>query len=486
MTPRLWLALGLAVLLLSGCAGLRPAIAPPPIPDAFARAVGEERSPPALQRWWEVFDDGELDALMDEAFLANLDLTQAHARIEQNEAVLRSTTAARHPTLNLTGQAGRGQQPGLVDDSDTQSYRLSVAAAFELDLWGKLRQRSAAARFDAEAGEEDLKLLYLSLSAQLADLYFLTAEQQAQLDLTDGTIAAFADTLNRVERRYREGLVPSVDVYQARQNLAAALSRRPLFEANLATSEHALSLLLGRYPGALENVPTALPAVPDAFPAGLPADLLARRPDVQAAWLRLQAVDARLAAAIAERFPSINLLGSYGLLRSDMGFGVISGAFFEVLASLTQPLYDGGRRRAEVERSRAVVQEQLARYQQTVLRAFVEVEDALVRNRTAEARIAHLLERSAAAEAALRLSLDRYMQGLSDYLPVLTAQSLHFEAESQLLAARRQLFSDRISLARALGGRWMEEELEQRKDSPPTDRTDPTELSDVLREGPNP
>jgi NodT family efflux transporter outer membrane factor (OMF) lipoprotein len=474
MIPRVWLAFGL-VLLLGGCAVQRPALAPPPLPDAFTRADHAGSIPPSVQRWWEIFVDAELEALMDEALDANLDLAQAHARVEQAEAIIRSTAAARHPTLNLTGQAGRGSQPGRSGDSDTETYRLSVAAGFELDLWGKLRQRAAAARLEAAASEEDLELLYLSLSAQLADLYFLTAEQQAQLDLTDRTIATFADTLSRVERRYREGLVPSVDVYQARQNLAAALARRPQFEANLATSEHALSVLLGRYPAPLETPPPNLPAMPAAFPAGLPSQLLAGRPDVQAAWLRLEAVDARLAAAIAERFPSINLLGSYGLLRSDVGLGVISGAFFEVLASLAQPLYDGGRRRAEVERSRAVLQEQLARYQQTVLRAFQEVEDALVRNQTGEARITHLQERRDAAAASLRLSLDRYLQGLSDYLPVLTAQSLHFDAESQLLAARRQLFSDRISLARALGGGWMEEETEQRK----SDRSsDPTERSD--------
>jgi NodT family efflux transporter outer membrane factor (OMF) lipoprotein len=476
MNPRVWLPLGLAVLLLGGCAGQRPGMSPPPLPDAFVRGTTSDGAAP-VERWWKIFDDSELDQLLDEALAANLDLAQAHARVEQAEAVIRSTAAARHPTLNLTGQAGRGSQPGRNGDTDTETYRLSAAAGYELDLWGKLRQRAAAARFDAEASTEDLKLLYLSLSAQLADLYFLTAEQQAQLDLTDRTIATFADTLNRVERRYREGLVPSVDVYQARQNLAAALARRPQFEANLATSEHALSVLLGRYPAPLENPPPQLPALPAAFPAGLPAELLARRPDVQAAWLRLEAVDARLAAAIAERFPSINLLGSYGLLRSDMGLGVISGAFFEVLASLSQPLYDGGRRRAEVERSRAQMQEQLARYQQTVLRAFQEVEDALVRNQTGEARIVHLQTRRDSAAATLRLSLDRYLQGLSDYLPVLTAQSLHFDAESQLLAARRQLLSDRISLARALGGTWMGEELEARET--------PNDPSDVSPEGTN-
>jgi NodT family efflux transporter outer membrane factor (OMF) lipoprotein len=281
------------------------------------------------------------------------------------------------------------------------------------------------------------------------------------LELTDRNIAAFADTLERVESRYREGLVPALDVYQSRQNLAAARSRRPEFEKALAAAEHALAVLLGRYPGRgiVEKDRELPPAVPD-FPAGLPSELLARRPDVQAGLLRLQASDARIAAAIADCFPALRLTGSYGGQSTELADLLASGnIFWNLLLNIAQPLFDGGRRAAEVDRSRAVFRENLAAYHQSVLAAFREVEDALTAGRTVQERIARLGEREEASAAALRLALDRYLQGLSDFLPVLTAQGLHFDAQSQLLAARRQFIADRITLARALGGVWMEQEL---------------------------
>jgi NodT family efflux transporter outer membrane factor (OMF) lipoprotein len=461
---RLVMTMAALFLLVTGCAVHRPHTGVVPEgPPVYSRQTAPETAEAFAGRWWEVFGDEQLNALMAEVFAHNLDLAQSFARLRQAEAVIRSTAAAHHPILNLGGQAGRSRIPVGLEEGTANSYRLSLAAGYEIDLWKKFGSRTAAARMDAEATREDIQTLYLSLSAQTAELYFLAVEQRAQIDLTDRTIASFADILNRVENRYREGVVPALDVYQARQNLAAALARRPAFEANLATAEHTLNLLAGRYPGVPRDVqPVRLPPVSAVFPTGLPAQLLTRRPDVQTAFLRVQASDARIAAAIADRFPNINLLGNYGLLRSDMGFATVTGSFWDILISVSQPLWDGGRRRAEVERARAVFEEILARYHQTVLTAFREVEDALVGNRTTEDTILRLEEREEATAAMLRLSLENYLQGLSDYLPVLTAQGLHFEAESQLLAARRQLFSERIGLARALGGDWMKEELVQR------------------------
>ena len=158
---------------------------------------------------------------------------------------------AQHSFLSSTSPVpeGRRQAVGLTGAVTADTYSLSLPASFELDLWRKLASRTEAARLEQVASREELKALYLSLSAQVADLYFLALEQQSQLELTDRNIAAFADTLERVERRYREGLVPPLDVYQSRQNLAAARSRRPQFENALVTAEHALAMLLGRYPG---------------------------------------------------------------------------------------------------------------------------------------------------------------------------------------------------------------------------------------------
>lgn len=457
----------LSACLLAGCSlhrvqEITPSVT---IPDSYL-----EEAPPAatdaVDSWWTLFDDPRLDALMEEAFTGNLDLEAAIARLEQLQAIGRISNAGRRPTLSIEGQASREKSPGFFGDNEGSSYRLSAAAAFEIDLWKKLASRRNAARLEAEASVEEVHALYLGLSARLADLYYLAAEQRSQLELTGHTVASFAETLAMVERRYREGLVPALDVYQARQNLAAARARRPQLEASLARAEHALSVLVGRYPESGTGEVAILPTIPEAFSAGLPSELIARRPDVQSSLLQVQASDQRIAAAIAERFPSFNLIGSYGRSSSAFSTGDITGSFWSVAASLLQPVIDGGRRRAETDRSRAEFRQRLAGYRQAVLTAFQEVEDALVSNRTGEQRIVLLKERAVAAEAALRLSKDRYRQGLSDYLPVLTSQGLHFDAQSRLLEARRLLISERIGLARALGGRWMKPELATRLQTP--------------------
>lgn len=448
--------------LLAGCAVHRPqqATLPTPIPPAYQETAAVAEAD--FARWWEAFTDPQLNDLMTAAFAGNLDLAQGYARLEQAAASLRSTAAGQRPTLDLTGAGGRRRQSlGPFGPLTEETYSLSVPAAFEIDLWRRLASRTEAARREAAASREEFKSLYLTLSAQVADLYFLAVEQRAQLALADRNIAAFGDTLERVERRYREGLVPALDVYQSRQNLATAQSRRPSFENTLAATDHALAVLVGRYPDRPGTGGRALlPAAVPTFPAGVPSQLLARRPDVAASLLRLQASDARIAAAVAERFPALRLTGAYGGASAELGDLLASGnIFWNLLLNLTQPLYDGGRRQAEVDRNQALFRENLARYHQSVLTAFREVEDALTAGRTGADRIARLQEREEASGAALRLALDRYLQGLSDYLPVLTAQGLHFEAQSQLLSARRQLVADRISLARALGGEWMEEEV---------------------------
>lgn len=455
----------LCFLLLAGCSLHSPTAVSPPsaVPEHFLEAPIAPVSDPIHERWWLAFGDQNLNALMEAMFRQNLQLEGGFARLEQAQATLRTVRSAQFPALNLSAEQGRSMQPSFAGTYIGNNQRLSVAASYELDLWGKLSARSEAARKSAEASYEDLQVLYLSLSAQMAELYYLAVEQRAQIALVDETIASFEDTVARVESRYRQGLVPALDLYQTRQNLSAARAGRLVFEANLKVAEHALSVLLGHYPA--DDLPGDLNQLPEtvaAFPAGLPSELIARRPDLRASLHRIEAADASVAAAIADRFPSINLLGSVGTSRQDFSTGLIEGDFWSLLGSLSAPLFDAGRRKAEVERNRALVRESVATYQQQVLTAFQEVEDALAKNRATEERIARLVETEQSTRAALRLSLQRYLYGLTDYLPVLTSQRVQFDTRSRLLAARRQLLSDRISLGRALGGTWMQQQLEQR------------------------
>lgn len=453
------------MLLLAGCSMHNPAkvgISVDPPPQFLGKqATGEGAL--LVGPWWLAFNDQQLNLLMSELFDQNLELTQALARLEQVEALTRITRSTRSPVLSAGASAGRSSQPGLMADFIGDNRQLSLAAGYELDLWGKLAAQSKAAELELSAGRQEVQTLYLGLSARLADLYFLAIEQRAQLTLTDKSVASYTETLSRVENRYNLGLVPAVDLYQARQSLAGAQAARHLFEANLSEVEHAIAVLIGRYPMPRPGRSLVqLPAAPELFEAGLPADLLSRRPDLQAALRRVKAADSRVAVAIAERFPSISLAAGYGSLRQEVTAGLIKGEFWNLLGNLAMPLVDGGRRRAEVDSKQAALREAVADYQQKVLTAFQEVEDALANNFATEQRVERLAETARATAATLRLSLDRYLAGLVDYLPVLTAQRADFEISSRLLAARRQLLADRIGLARALGGDWMRDQLNSR------------------------
>lgn len=459
----IWMALIFS--LLGGCTlhSPTPVSLPVAVPQAYLEVAPETPAAVLPADWWRIFDDPRLNELMTELFQQNLQLEQGFARLEQSRSALVIAGAARSPSLNLTGELGRSRQPSFAGEFTGDNRQLALAASFELDLWNRLKSRQQAAVHQAAASYRELQTLYLSLSAQLADLYYQAVEQRSQLALTDESIASFRDTLERVDSRYRQGLVPALDVYQARQNLAAAEALRPRFVNNLAAIEHALAVLVGRYPDRTSAGNLAeLPTLAEQFAAGLPASLLQRRPDVTASFERLRAADAEIAAALADRLPSVSLLGSIGHQRQDFSTGLIEGNFWNLAAQLAAPLVDGGRRRAEVERNRAVLRERVAVYRQSVLDAFREVEDALAANRTGEERVLLLQESEKVTGASLRLSLERYLLGISDYLPVLTAQRNHFQVQSDLLTSRRQLISERISLARALGGEWMNDEIDRR------------------------
>jgi len=465
MSRRLAIFCLLVTGLLGGCSFHRdtPATLGVDLPERFVEGAAEQAAEVTPGRWWEQFGDASLEDLMVELFARNLVLEQAYARLDQARATVRVVRSARFPAVGVSAESGRSMQPSYTDDFTGDSSQLAVAATFEIDLWGKLAARNLAAGKSAEASYEELRTLYLSLAAQLADLYYLAVEQRAQLELTDATISSFTETVERVDARYRRGLVPALDLYQARQNLAAAQAARHTFESNLAAAEHAIAVLIGRYPQRQDAGELAqLPTVAESFPTGIPATLVARRPDLQAALRRIEAADASVAAAVADRFPSVNLLGSYGTSRQELTTGLLEGDFWRLLGTLTMPLFDAGRRSAEVERSRAVVREAVAAYRQAALTAFREVEDALAASRATELRLVRLEETAEATAAALRLALQRYLFGVSDYLPVLTAQRSDFETQSRLLTARRQQLSNRISLARALGGDWMAGDIAQR------------------------
>jgi len=407
-------------------------------------------------RWWEAFNDPELDRLMQMAFSGNLDLAQAYARMEQARAAAREAGAQRVPSLTANAAAGRVRQKTTSGPLETDSYQASLGASYELDLWAKMRSRTRAAALESMASEEALKAAYMGVSAEIAELYYTSAEQKAQLKLSEVTIRSLDRIRESVELRYRAGVVTALDLYLARQNLATASTKRPALEAAVAEAEAGLTLATGRGAGEFDiETPDTLPEPPQ-FPAGIPSDILRRRPDVQAALRTLEARDYRVAAAVADRFPSFSLTASYGGASDELSEMLRSpNIFWSALMNLAMPIIDGGRRSAASDKAKAAMRESLAAYQKTVLSALKDVHMALIRN-TKTAEQIYLMEQAVkAGENTLRVAEAQYLQGITDYINVLSAQQQLSASQSALLTSRRQLISARIQLARALGGNWM-------------------------------
>ncbi len=449
------LAVALAGLTLTGCAThqVAPALGELTLPEAF-REAGTTTSG-VTGPWWRALGDPHLDRLEEAALAHNQELAAAAARLEAARAAARAAGAALVPSLDASGEVSRTSRPGFFGTDEGKSYRLSVAAGYEIDLWHRLRSTRDVAREQVVASRGDLEALRVTVTAQVADLYLLAVEQRAQLALLDRTLSSLTEARETVERGYRAGIATPLDLYQARQALAAARARRPAMRRALAQAEHGLAVLVGRPPEvAVAGERASLPAPPPTPPAGLPADLLIHRPDLAAALARVRAADAQVAAAIAARLPAIRLTADLGRSSTAFSTGAIAGRFWDLAAGLTAPLIDGGRLRAVTAQRRAEREAAAATFRAALLRGLQEVEDGLSANATGERAVARTRERVAATAATLRAARAGYQQGVSDYLPLLSAQQAHLTAESDLLATRRALLTDRITLARALGGIW--------------------------------
>ena len=433
------------IFLISGCAvgTLNTDISTMELPKSYDTAYsGPEGEVAFSGQWWRAFNDAQLNALMGKTFGGNLDLLQGVERVRQARLTARVAGAALGPALNLSGSAGRARQPSPFGVTTTDSYRLSAAASYEIDFWKRLGSARSAARLDALAAREDMKALYITISAEVAELYFLAMEQRAQLALTEENITAFAETASRLEERYRAGLVGPLDVYRSRENLSAARARLPLFRQRLEKTEHALSVLIGQAPGSWSFTGRSELPEPPSFPAGLPSELLRRRPDIKAAMLRLASSDKRVQAAIADRFPSFNLVGDYGGASTNLKSILDSpNIFWNLAVQAALPVLDGGRRKVLSERAESERDEFFLRYRAVVLNSLKEVEDALSSSAAGVERVKRLSERTVAAGAALDLAKDRYFHGIDDYLPVLDAQRSYFNSSSELTGARRELIS---------------------------------------------
>lgn len=437
----------------------RPAAAhPSEFRGAAEAAPAADAGSLADQKWWEVFRDEQLQALIRTALRQNYDVRIAATRILQAEAQLGITRADQLPTVDagadITGQ--RNPRNGPIPGFQRTTGRVQLSAIWQLDFWGKFRRASEAARAELLATEWAQRAVLATLVADVASGYFQLRELDLELEISRRTLASRQKSLELTKTLQERGLNSLLDVRQAEQLVYTASAQIPDLERRIEQQENALRLLLGEYPGPVTRglQLTAQPHAPQV-PAGLPSSLLERRPDIQQAEQILIASNARIGVARAAYFPQITLTAGGGFQSSALTELFTGPAgLWSLAGGLTQPIFAGGRIKSGVRLSEAQQQEALLAYQQTIRRSFREVSDALVAYRKNQEFRAQqeLLARS--AQDAARLSDLRYRAGETNYLEVLTNESNSFDAELRLAQAQVNELLALVQLYRALGGGW--------------------------------
>lgn len=436
------------------------------IPEDFTHAgtIGES----VVDRWWEEFEDPALNAAIETALTENLDLRQAWSRLDQAAARARIVGAERIPQISADASASRTR---FVDDdavdpttgseetlrTDDRRYVVGAALGWEIDIWRRIESSTRAEQLRHEASREDVEETALVLSSAIADVWFAIQEQKSLLEVLEAQVDVSATLLELTELRFSLGEGSALDVLQQRQQLAATRSATPPVRSILDTSRNALAVLLGVPPGRVRDElepRSALPELPPFPSLRPPVSLLSTRPDLRAALRRLSAADNDVAAAVADRFPRLSLSLSYDFSATDSS-ELFHQQTASILGNLTAPLVDGGRRRAEVDRRKAIVRERYDAFSNAYLAALREVEDALARERNQLDLIARLEEQLALSRSSLEESRSRYASGLTDYTNVIIAVQALQELERRVVSEHRQLLSIRTLLYRATGGTWM-------------------------------
>ncbi len=444
MRPRPLIALMLVSgLVQSACgSGPRPS---PRTPIATLGAFSTSGARPAPPRFWTAFGDPALDALVEQALTAGFDVPMAWARLRQADAAARAAGASRVPTVDASAGAGASAS-GLDGAATRTSVSVGVAASYELDLWGGVAAGRDAATWSAHAARADVDAAAITVAAQLASAWYRRAAAVAEVTLLEEDLAASEATLGLVAARVGGGVAPDSDRLRQTQAVEALRGQLAVARGAARTADHAINALRGAAPDAALPAAPTLPTVPALPATGVPATILGQRPDVAAAWARVEAADRAVAQAVAERYPRLSLSAS---LAST---GQLEGWLANLAANLVAPLFDGGSRAAAVDRAAGGVDVALLGYRATVIAAAVEVEDALVDEAAQAALVASLDRQLALAATTLAAVRAQYVAGATDQLHVLAAEQSYQGVARSRLSAARQALDARIALYRALAG----------------------------------
>ncbi|HZP85313.1 MAG TPA: efflux transporter outer membrane subunit [Burkholderiales bacterium] len=458
----------IALASLVGCSTVGPDYVRPKteLPAQWQQAASHANARLSAQRWWTIYNDPVLDRLIDESLAHNADLEQAIARVDEARALLGVTRADQFPEVTAGAVHGRSRisevgpeplPPGTKREDNLNRVTLNVA--YEVDLWGRYRRATEAARAELLASRAAQDAVRLALTALVAQGYYALVGLDAQVEITQRTIATRRAALDLQRLRLQAGTVSEFDLRQTEAELAAAQALLPTLERARTQQQNALAVLLGRSPRAIveqqipRNAVVALP--PIVVPAGLPSDLLERRPDIQEAEQTLVGANARIGVARAAYFPSIVLtgvLGSESAALSDLFSG--PAGIWQLAASVTQPIFNAGRIKSQVRAASARQRQALAQYRLAIQNAFRDVQDALAAQSAARTQFDAEAQRVSALEQALKLARLRYDNGVASLLDVLDAERNLLTAELNRVDALRAQRAAVADTVKALGGGW--------------------------------
>jgi NodT family efflux transporter outer membrane factor (OMF) lipoprotein len=449
-----------SALVLAGCASLEPKYEVPAVDTPVAFKEGEGAwvtAAPAdtLERgpWWELFDDPVLNGLVQQVEVSNQDIAAAVAAYDQARAVTREQRASLFPQVNLDASSNRTGGP---ERPTTRSYRVNIGASWEPDVFGRLRLGVQASRTGEQVAEADVAAARLAVQGELAANYFAVRQADLAYVLQSETVEGNARALQITRNRYEAGIVARTDVLQAESQLANSRADLLGVERQRKTFEHAVAVLVGKAPANF-SIPVDLKwsvQIPK-IPPVVPSTLLQRRPDIAAAERQVAQANARIGIARAGYYPSFNLTGSLGSTAAGIGdLFKASNLVWAVGTSVAQMIFDAGATTARVDQSRAALDQAAARYRQTVLTAFQDVEDQLVALRVLEAQQALRQESSRAADLVEQQVLNRYQAGQVNYTEVITAQQNAASARRALVQAQIDREVAAVALVQSIGGGW--------------------------------
>ena len=459
----------LAGALLSGCTVgpdyVRPGVATPEkwrIDYAQAADV-------ANTRWWQQFGDAALDRLIEEALRENRDLAIAAARVDQFIGALTTTRSQFYPQIGYSFDASRNRasrvgQPPVPEGSDPyySLYQGALSAQWQIDLFGRVRRQSEAAQAQVYASEQGRRGVILSVVTSVAASYIVLRGLDRQLEIARATADNYAGTKKIFDLRFKGGVVSQVEVGQVESQYQQALAAIPSLEQQVAAQENLISVLLGRNPGPIPRGKSIDDLAPPAIPGDLPSTLLERRPDILQAEQNLVAANANIGVAKSLYFPTLSLTGLFGSISTAFGdFLTGSATAWTVAAGLTGPIFTFGQIEGQVQTAEAAQREALAFYQQTVLNALRETNDALVgaikKREEAEAQA----KRVAALREYARLSRLKFDNGYAGYLEVLYAENELFSAELSAVRSSSERYTELVNVYKAMGGGWVGEEAQR-------------------------